>query len=470
MSELPPGWIQTPVEDLAEEVKGSIAPNSGEQYELYSVPAYPTGAPEMVVGAVIGSNKRPVAPNDVLLCKINPRINRVWYVGPHTKFRQLASTEFIPLRLPLSNAVTARYLMWYLRSPVFREWIKLNAEGATGSHTRAKSAGILRQLVPLAPFAEQERIVAAIEEQFSRLDAGAAALESARRKVNRMRAAVLREAIEGRLVAHDPAEPAVSGPLPVDVIAGEAFPEQPRNWTTTTIAGIASVTSGATPSRRRSDYWTGGSIPWVTSTMLNAKTVQRANEFVTPRALADTSIKLMLPGTLLVAMYGEGQTRGRCSELLIEATTNQACAAIVVRNELAQIQPYIKMFLIASYEANRRLSVGGVQPNLSVGTIKDIRIALPPMREQARILSEADRQLASLDQLEDALVQQEHRTRRLRSSILADAFSGDLVPQDPGEEPAADLLNRIAAGRAVFNSSAMAPGRRPRTPPEKITA
>lgn len=362
------------------------------------------------------------------------------------------------------RAVSNRYLMHFLNS--------IDYHGLANGTTRLKltQASMNSISVPVAPQREQERIVESIEEQFSRLDAGVAALAIARTKVKRMRAAVLREAIEGRLAAHDADEPAVSVTLPVDVIAGEAFPEQPRNWTTTTIAGIASVTSGATPSRRRSDYWTGGSIPWVTSTLLNAKTVQRANEFVTPRALADTSIKLMLPGTLLVAMYGEGQTRGRCSELLIEATTNQACAAIVVRDELVQIQPYIKMFLIASYEANRRRSVGGVQPNLSVGAIKDIRIALPPMREQARILSEADRQLASLDQLEHALVQQEHRTRSLRSSILAAAFSGDLVPQDPGEEPAADVLHRIAAGRAVFNSRAAAPRSRRRTPPEKITA
>ena len=315
-----------------------------------------------------------------------------------------------------------------------------------GQHRRTR---FLSRTIAIAPTSEQQRIVAAIEQQFSRLDAGVASLESARQKLRRVRAAILKDAIEGRLVPHDPNEPAVSTILPVKAIADAALPEQPENWATTTVADIARVTSGATPSRQRSDYWTGGSIPWVTSTLLNATTVQQANQFVTPRALAETSIKLMPPGTLLVAMYGEGQTRGRCSELLIEATTNQACAAILLRSELAKLQPYLKLFLIASYEANRRLSVGGVQPNLSVGTIKDIRIALPPIHEQARILSEADRQLASLDRLEDALVRQEHRSRRLRSSVLTAALSGQLVSQNPSDEPASALLDRIATERAA---------------------
>jgi len=197
MSELPHGWAEVRLDELAEEVTGSIAPESAAQYELYSVPAFPEGNPELVDGSAIGSNKRPVAPADVLLCKINPRINRVWYVGPIKERRQLASTEFVPLRLPTGNEITARYLMWYLRSPRFREWIKLNAEGATGSHTRAKSPAILRQCIPIAPVSEQHRIVATIEEQFSRLDSGRAALDRVRLNVEAFKTALLDAEILG---------------------------------------------------------------------------------------------------------------------------------------------------------------------------------------------------------------------------------------------------------------------------------
>lgn len=311
--------------------------------------------------------------------------------------------------------------------------------------------------VLLPPLAEQERIVAAIEEQFSRLDAGVAALERVRLNLKRMRAAVLQAAITGRLLPNDPCDSSLHPMLGDRKLLEPPFPGQPANWCTVTIGSIAQVTSGATPSRGRKDYWEDGSIPWVTSTLLNRDRIAQVREYVTSRALRETSIKLMPPGTLLVAMYGEGQTRGRCSELLIEATTNQACASIVLHDELQFARPYLKMALTASYEANRRLSAGGVQPNLSVGIIKNLLVALPPVNEQVRICGEASRQLALIAHLGHQLEVHRRHSDGLRSSILAAAFSGKLVPQDPTDEPASVLLERIAAERTSSNGHKAVP-------------
>lgn len=159
---LPPGWAWACLGDLGTEVRGQISPSPGTAYDLYSVPAFPTGQPEHVDGESIRSGKRPVEEHDVLLCKINPRINRVWTVGPSHGLSQIASTEYLVLRP--HEPRTAAYLRYYLSSPRFRDWIRLAVEGATGSHTRAKSGPILEQSVPVPPLAEQERIVAVIEE------------------------------------------------------------------------------------------------------------------------------------------------------------------------------------------------------------------------------------------------------------------------------------------------------------------
>jgi type I restriction enzyme S subunit len=146
-------------------------------------------------------------------------------------------------------------------------------------------------------------------------------------------------------------------------------------------------------------------------------------------------------------MYGEGQTRGRCSELQIEATTNQACASILLDEPVKFVRPYLKLVMMASYEANRRLAAGGVQPNLSVGIIKNLRIALPSANEQVRICDEAARRLSVIASVETSLDLQRRRASRLRESILSAAFSGRLVPRDPTEEPATLFLERIAAAR-----------------------
>lgn len=107
---------------------------------------------------------------------------------------------------------------------------------------------------------------------------------------------------------------------------------------------------------------------------------------------------------------------------------------------------------MASYEANRRLSAGGVQPNLSVGIVKGLLIALPPQNEQRRICDEAARQLSFIHDLEVEVERQDQRATSLRSAILAAAFCGKLVPQDPSDKPASVLLERISAECTSSNS------------------
>ena len=165
---LRPGWAATTLGDLGVEIRGHVSPAPGTTYDLYSVPTFPTKRPERIDGAQIKSGKRGVQCGDVLLCKINPRINRVWVVGETESCPQIASTEYLVLR-PHEPRMSS-FIQQYLSSPEFRDWIRLSVEGATGSHTRAKSGPILQQPIPVAPLAEQERIVAAIEEHFSRLD------------------------------------------------------------------------------------------------------------------------------------------------------------------------------------------------------------------------------------------------------------------------------------------------------------
>ena len=159
-------------------------------------------------------------------------------------------------------------------------------------------------------------------------------------------------------------------------------------------------------------------------------------------------------GTLLVAMYGEGQTRGRCAELGIEATCNQACAAIVLHDGLRRYKDFVRLFFDANYSANRRLASGGVQPNLNAGLIKDMVLDLPPLEEQARIVAVVEHHLSFIEACECAVDTGLARAAALRRSVLQAAFEGRLVPQDPSDEPALLLMKRIQAERAASNGSA----------------
>ena len=194
------GWNLVPLRKFGIEIKKNIRPLPGVEYEMYSVPAFSSGGPEVLLGEEIKSAKRNVQSGDLLLCKINPRINRVWWVdGSRTGRPQLASSEYLVLRLHEEHRPLLQYLVWYLRSPQFRRWIELNVEGATGSHTRAKSPAILEQPVPLAPQDDRVRIVEEIEKQFTRLDAASSSLRHALARLNSYRSALIAAALSGQL-------------------------------------------------------------------------------------------------------------------------------------------------------------------------------------------------------------------------------------------------------------------------------
>lgn len=415
MTQMLSGWIEAALGELGIEIRDAVKPVAHRHYELYSVPTFPTGRPEILLGAEIKSSKRRVIPFDLLLCKINPRINRVWMVGESEgRGEQLASTEYLVLRT--GDPGLTRYLMWYLRSPRFRNWIALSVEGVTGSHTRAKSGPVLRQMVPLPPAAEQRRIVSAIEEQFSRLDAAERMLADVRRRLRQLRSVVLASLLGGP-------------------------------WPLARIGDVASVGGGSTPKRDHASYWENGTISWVTSGQLTEPFVREPAALITEKALRETSVKLWPKHTLLVALYGEGKTRGHCSELLIDATTNQACAAILLKNDSVD-RAYLRLFFAASYDAHRRLASGGVQPNLSLGLIKNLEFPLPPIETQQRIVAEAEQRLSLADALAEGVNRALRQGFALRRSILTRAFSGQLVTQDVSDEPASALLKRIAATRA----------------------
>ncbi|MCT0247737.1 DUF262 domain-containing protein [Synechococcus sp. CS-205] len=174
--------------------------------------------------------------------------------------------------------------------------------------------------------------------------------------------------------------------------------------------------------------------------------IRIANEFVTEIGIKAGRLRIFPEGTLLVAMYGEGKTRGQVSELGIAATINQACAAIHSPKEL-HLMPFIKIALKANYLEMRQLAEGGNQPNLNLSKIKDFPIRVPPKDEVFEICDQVESLFSLADQLEAKLTAARKFVDRLTPALLAKAFRGELVPQDPNDEPASMLLERILAVR-----------------------
>lgn len=177
-------------------------------------------------------------------------------------------------------------------------------------------------------------------------------------------------------------------------------------WKKETVGDVSKVTSGGTPNRANSAYW-GGSIPWVTTSLIDFNKIVSADEFITEDGLKGSSAKLFPKGTLLIALYGQGVTRGKVALLDIDATTNQACAAMMFdKNKVYQDFAFFQ--LMSKYEAIRNLANDGGQKNLSGGLIKSLELTLPSIKEQRQIadfLSSVDKKISLLKEKHALLTQ-----------------------------------------------------------------
>ena len=143
---------------------------------------------------------------------------------------------------------------------------------------------------------------------------------------------------------------------------------------------LTHVISGGTPSRDVLEYWRDGTIPWVKTTELQNKIITEVDEHITSKGLAASSAKIVPPNTTLIAMYGQGKTRGMTGYLGISAATNQACACILPSPEINSV--YIWKYFELSYDKLRNMAKGGNQPNLNGNMIKNFPVLVPPIKRQ----------------------------------------------------------------------------------------
>ena len=305
------------------------------------------------------------------------------------------------IRVQPSKYILTKYVKLFFESNYYWEQIKLNSVGIGQPNVNGTILGKLN--IPIPPFTEQQRIVEEIERWFKLIDIIEQGKTDLQSTIKQAKNKILDLAIHGKLVPQDPNDEPASellkriNPKAEITCDNGHYPKLPKGWAMSTLGKIGTWQSGVTPSRLRKDFY-GGDIPWLKTGDLNDGKITEIPEFITQKALEETSVKLNPIGSVLIAMYGA--TIGKIGILTFPATTNQACCACV---DYKIEQMYLFYFLLANKAMFVAMGGGGAQPNISKEKIVSTLIHLPPLTEQQRIVAKIEQLFTILKTIEENL-------------------------------------------------------------------
>lgn len=328
------------------------AKHPGEVFELWSIPAFDIGKPEIVPGSEIGSSKKCVEPGDVLLSRIVPHIRRSWVVSPNTENRQIASGEWITFR---SDEFDGRYMRHMLTSDPFHVEFMKTVAGVGGSLLRARPDGVKQIQIPLPPLEEQRRIAGILDQA----DALRRLRTRALGKLNTL----------GQAIFH------------------EMFVEGAKeDWLTVQVDDlIANARTGPFGSQLLHSEFVEQGIPVLgIDNAVQNRFVWAKERYISEAKYADLRRYTVLPGDVLITIMG---TVGRCAIVPFDIPTaiNTKHLCCLTLDQERAVPEFLKACFLGHPDVLRQLGVqakGAVMPGLNMGIVKALKLQLPPLALQ----------------------------------------------------------------------------------------
>jgi len=290
--------------------------------------------------------------------------------------------------------------------------INLSGSGAGSTFNAINKNELYKISISVPPLNEQKRIVSKIEELFSKIDSTKQSLEHGKLQLEQYNNPFLKSVFNHKST---------------------------EKWTKKNLLDVCKkISSGSTPNRNNPEYFSG-KIPWLKSGELNGGMIFDSEEKITTAGFENSSTTLFPKDTILIAMYGA--TIGKTGLLMIESTTNQAICGLECNDDMNS--KFILYFLQSQYYNFLQKGSGGAQPNINQDKIKKTEISYPALDIQSKIISQIEDTLSKINNTLNTVNSTLKQLETMRMSILKQAFEGKLVPQDPNDEPASVLLERI---------------------------
>lgn len=469
MAELPQNWIECELQRLVDIINGYAFKSSLYVEKGYRIVRI-TNVQKVFF---VDTNPKFYAPTedlqkyelkgDDILLSLTGNVGRVC-IMPQKFLPAYLNQRVGCLRIKIEKCLNYKYLFYQLSTDEFEKICVQNSRGNAQLNLGTEFVKTVN--IKLPPLNEQKRIVEKLDKIIRIVDGVNARLDKIPTALKRARQSILNQAITGELTKdwreihhnYNHADDLIRDiqdnrkkQYEVDCkkakFTGNKTPKKlflpeykhlissVQNWGKCYLANIFSVETGSTPLRSNDLYYKDGNIPWIKTGEVQNCEIYRAEEYITEKALKETNVKLFPVNTLLIAMYGEGKTRGQVGRMKINATTNQACAALVNSNIDYVLNEYVFYYCLSKYNELRRLAVGGNQPNLNLEKIKMWEIDIPPLEEQTEIVRRVKLAFEKLDKIELRYQKAKEYFDKLAQSILNKAFRGELVSQDPNDSP-----------------------------------
>ncbi len=432
-NDLPEGWTWTTLQQVCSTPQYGWTTRASTRGTLHLLRTTDITTGNVNWGTVPYCTEEPPEKEKYLLKTGDIVISRAGSVGYSYLVKNPQNAVFASylIRFKPLPVIDENYLAFFLKSP---DYWKIISEEKAGIALPNVNATKLKQIqVPLPPLAEQRRIVAKLEVLFTQLDAAVDSLKKAQVQLHRYRRSILKAAFEGELTKEW--REGYSGelePMSVSEVSDtDSLPELPDGWVWTTLEEISEIILGQSPPSTTYNTDRDG-LPFYQGKLEFGKL------YPTPRKWCTAPKKISEKGDVFISIRAPVGPTNLCPE---KSAVGRGLAAI---RGLNGIQPFFILYLMRRFEneiASR--GTGTTFKAITGNQLKTFQIPLPPLPEQEQIVFELERHLSVADEIEATIGAELTRSERLGQSILKQAFSGKLAPQDPHDEPADMLLARI---------------------------
>ena len=361
---LPNGWKNSQFGEMCQRVNASYKPVDGGDTPYIGLEHLAQGFPAFIGCGTendIKSSKTAFQAGDILFGKLRPYLRK----GARADFDGICSTDILVFRA--HEEYEPEFIQYLVHSYEFINHAKSTTTGV--QHPRTSWPSLKKFRLSLPPLTEQKKIAHILSTVQRTIEAQERIIQTTTELKKALMQKLFTEGLRG-----EPQKQTEIGPVP-------------ESWEVKKVGEIATLKSGGTPSRKKPEYWDKGNIPWVKTGEVDYCTILDTEEEITSAGLEGSSAKVFPAGTLLMAMYGQGITRGKVALLGIDASTNQACAAFFPNDAIDT--KYLYAFFEYSYDAIRNFAHGANQKNLSADIIKSFPISYPNDKKEQREIAKS---------------------------------------------------------------------------------